>query len=198
MNLTDPVADFLTRIRNSIRARHQKLDVPASKLKAEIARISSVIGDPTHVLIAGLQPGLARVSLTDADGKTETFDVVVQLDVEYLKYLLRIGVPTASINVQPGASGTVILTGYLTRAEDIQLALDIARSVVGDRIINGLRMGGVQQVQLDVVVAQVARSELRRMAFDFIQAGQHHIITSTVGNALTFPSAGLEARFVPR
>ena len=39
MNLTDPVADFLTRIRNSIRARHQKLDVPASKLKAEMARI---------------------------------------------------------------------------------------------------------------------------------------------------------------
>ncbi|HEX4007020.1 MAG TPA: 30S ribosomal protein S8 [Acidobacteriaceae bacterium] len=39
MSLTDPVADFLTRIRNSIRARHQKLDVPASKLKAEIARI---------------------------------------------------------------------------------------------------------------------------------------------------------------
>ena len=39
MNLTDPVADFLTRIRNAMRAHHQKLDVPASKLKAEIARI---------------------------------------------------------------------------------------------------------------------------------------------------------------
>lgn len=39
MNLTDPVADFLTRIRNSMRARHQKLDVPASRLKSEIARI---------------------------------------------------------------------------------------------------------------------------------------------------------------
>ena len=39
MNLTDPVADFLTRIRNAYRARHQKLDVPASRLKAEIARI---------------------------------------------------------------------------------------------------------------------------------------------------------------
>ena len=39
MQLTDPVADFLTRIRNAIRARHQKLDVPTSKLKAEIARI---------------------------------------------------------------------------------------------------------------------------------------------------------------
>lgn len=39
MNLTDPVGDFLTRIRNAMRSRHQKLDVPASKLKAEIARI---------------------------------------------------------------------------------------------------------------------------------------------------------------
>ena len=39
MSLTDPVADFLTRIRNAIKARHQKLDVPVSKLKLEIARI---------------------------------------------------------------------------------------------------------------------------------------------------------------
>jgi small subunit ribosomal protein S8 len=39
MNLTDPVADFLARIRNALGARHLKLDVPASALKAEIARI---------------------------------------------------------------------------------------------------------------------------------------------------------------
>ena len=39
MSLTDPVADLLARIRNSISARHQKLDIPASKLKLEIARI---------------------------------------------------------------------------------------------------------------------------------------------------------------
>ncbi len=39
MRLTDPVADMLARIRNAIRARHQKVDVPASKLKHEIARI---------------------------------------------------------------------------------------------------------------------------------------------------------------
>lgn len=39
MNLTDPIADFLTRIRNGIRARHQKLDIPASNLKTEMARI---------------------------------------------------------------------------------------------------------------------------------------------------------------
>src|SRR5438128_12678253 len=39
MSLTDPVADLLARIRNAIHARHQKLDIPSSKLKLEIARI---------------------------------------------------------------------------------------------------------------------------------------------------------------
>jgi|SRR5882724_851815 len=36
---TDPIGDFLTRIRNAASAKHQRVDVPASKLKAEIARI---------------------------------------------------------------------------------------------------------------------------------------------------------------
>jgi small subunit ribosomal protein S8 len=39
MTTSDPVADMLTRIRNAQSARHPKVDVPASKLKMEIARI---------------------------------------------------------------------------------------------------------------------------------------------------------------
>ena len=39
MNMTDPIADMVTRIRNGVRARLPKIDVPASKLKVEIARI---------------------------------------------------------------------------------------------------------------------------------------------------------------
>ena len=37
--MTDPIADMLTRIRNAVRARHTRVDVPASSLKLEIARI---------------------------------------------------------------------------------------------------------------------------------------------------------------
>jgi len=36
---TDPISDLLTRIRNAARAKHARVDVPASKLKTEIARI---------------------------------------------------------------------------------------------------------------------------------------------------------------
>ena len=39
MPTSDPIADMLTRIRNAVSARHPKVDVPASKLKQEIARI---------------------------------------------------------------------------------------------------------------------------------------------------------------
>lgn len=39
MTTTDPIADMLTRIRNAMLMRHAKVDVPASKLKADIARI---------------------------------------------------------------------------------------------------------------------------------------------------------------
>ena len=39
MNMTDPIADMITRIRNGVRARLPKIDVPSSRLKVEIARI---------------------------------------------------------------------------------------------------------------------------------------------------------------
>jgi small subunit ribosomal protein S8 len=39
MSMTDPIADFLTRIRNGIRASHETVVIPSSKLKREMARI---------------------------------------------------------------------------------------------------------------------------------------------------------------
>lgn len=39
MTMSDPIADFLTRIRNALRAQHRYVDVPWSKLKENIAEI---------------------------------------------------------------------------------------------------------------------------------------------------------------
>lgn len=39
MSMTDPIADLLTRLRNAMLARHDRMDVPASKLKLSIVRI---------------------------------------------------------------------------------------------------------------------------------------------------------------
>ncbi len=39
MSMTDPIADMLTRIRNAVRARHPRVDIPHSRLKEELAAI---------------------------------------------------------------------------------------------------------------------------------------------------------------
>ena len=39
MSMTDPVSDFLTRLRNAAKAQHQDVTIPSSRLKREIARI---------------------------------------------------------------------------------------------------------------------------------------------------------------
>jgi len=39
MSKTDPIADYLTRVRNAARAKHKKVDVPASSIKKELTRI---------------------------------------------------------------------------------------------------------------------------------------------------------------
>ena len=46
--MTDPVADMLTRIRNAVMAKHAKVDMPASRLKIEIARILKEEGYISH------------------------------------------------------------------------------------------------------------------------------------------------------
>jgi small subunit ribosomal protein S8 len=44
MSMTDPIADMLTRIRNGSTARHSVVEIPASKMKAEIARLMTEQG----------------------------------------------------------------------------------------------------------------------------------------------------------
>jgi pilus assembly protein CpaC len=154
--------------------------------KDNVIRVQPVSDDRSKVLITGLEPGIARVTLTDEDDKVFDFDVVVQFDVEYLRSVLKRAVPTANIVPIPAANNTVILTGTVQRAEDIDVVMRSAQSVVlgPDRVINALRVPGVMQVQLCVVVARVKRSDLRRMAFDFLLSDKKFFLGSTVGQAV--------------
>ena len=58
MNMTDPIADMLTRIRNGVRSKLPKVDIPNSKVKTQIARI-------LHRLRFSLQYPAKRLSKAD-------------------------------------------------------------------------------------------------------------------------------------
>lgn len=53
MMVTDPIADMLTRIRNGVQARHETVDIPASKEKTEIAKILKNEGFITDYSVSG-------------------------------------------------------------------------------------------------------------------------------------------------
>ncbi len=62
--MTDPIADFLTRIRNATRAKHSRVEIPASRVKGEIAKILLHQGYVKDVkLVDDSKQGLLRVYL---------------------------------------------------------------------------------------------------------------------------------------
>lgn len=64
MSMTDPVADMLTRIRNASKAKHEKVDIPSSTLKAEVARILKEEGYIKNVkMVADAKQGVIRIFL---------------------------------------------------------------------------------------------------------------------------------------
>ncbi len=64
MSMTDPIADMLTRIRNAVRAGHEKVDVPASKLKLNIANLLKEEGFiNSHRVIKDGKQGIIRITL---------------------------------------------------------------------------------------------------------------------------------------
>lgn len=70
MATTDPIADYLTRVRNAIRARHKRVDVPSSRLKKNLTRILVEQGFLSGVSEVQQPPqNLLRIQLRYTDGR---------------------------------------------------------------------------------------------------------------------------------
>lgn len=72
MHITDSIADMLTRIRNANAAKHDTVDIPASKMKAAIAQILLDEGYiKAYTTIPDTKQGVIRVTLKYGPGKTQ-------------------------------------------------------------------------------------------------------------------------------
>ena len=95
------------------------------------------------------------------------YDVVVQPDLALLRNLIKRTVPTAKVDVPPGVGNVIILSGYVTSPQDADIITRLANASVGgsaSNVINAVQVGGVQQVQIDVVIASVDRNHDSRPA----------------------------------
>ena len=75
---SDPIADMLTRVRNAMVARHPKVDVPASKLKTEIARILKEEGYIANYKVA--EEGVKKVIKIYLKYATDNSPVITKIE----------------------------------------------------------------------------------------------------------------------
>ena len=80
MNITDPIADMLTRIRNANSAKHKTVDVPASKMKTAIAEILFKEGYiKSFELINNENQGIIRITLKYDEKGTRVIDGIKRI-----------------------------------------------------------------------------------------------------------------------
>ncbi|HET6573683.1 MAG TPA: pilus assembly protein N-terminal domain-containing protein [Fimbriiglobus sp.] len=143
--------------------------------------------NPKTLILTGRQAGATQITVTFADKTRQVYDVVVQPDYELLRQVIRRTVPTATVDVVPGVGNVIILTGFVTRPEDSDTIARIASSAVGgnvQNIINNLQIGGAQHVLIDVVLAQVDRTETRQLGVDFAIGGTDAAFRSSISGLI--------------
>jgi small subunit ribosomal protein S8 len=126
MSMTDPIADFLTRIRNGINAAHEEVVIPASRTKRELARIlreqgyiegwderPGVPGDAADKIIVRLKYTEARASVISGLRRASRPGQRYYVDSKHIPKVLG-GMGTAILSTSQG-----VMTGHDARSRGI-------------------------------------------------------------------------------
>ena len=128
MSMSDPIADLLTRVRNAAQARQATVDVPASKLKAEICRVLKAEGYISeYTIVAEPLPGSIRLHLKYARDRKSVFQGLKRVS----KPSLRVYV--GSQDIKPVCSGLGI--SILSTSEGVMTGKKARNAKIGGEVI---------------------------------------------------------------
>lgn len=88
--MTDPIADMLTRIRNGIQARHEVVEIPASREKIEIAKILKSEGFITDYKVEGDTKKVMTVTLKYGPNKEKTISGIKRISKPGLRVYAKV------------------------------------------------------------------------------------------------------------
>jgi len=125
MSMTDTVADYLTRVRNALHARHSKVDIPASKMKKSLTRILKEYGYiKDYIIIDDHMNGIIRLYLKyDSDGSSVISGLKRISSPGLRRYVKSVDIPRVYNNL-----GLAILS--------------TPKGVISDRDARALNVGG--------------------------------------------------------
>lgn len=162
----------------------------------EIADV--VVVRSRQVYVLGKARGTTNVMLWDNNDQLQgTLNIAVTHDLQTLKANLHELLPSEKIQVR-SANDTIVLSGEVTSASSVDAAMRLASSFAGygDEsqgmpILNMMQVGGAQQVMLDVKVAEVSRSLVKRLdvQFDVLNMASSALKVGAVKGGALFPDA---------
>jgi len=143
-----------------------------------------------EVRVQAVEQGVTTIVLTGADGQTFQVEAFVTGDARLLQAILRRTYPNTAVQVIK-VRDSAILRGWVSEPQQISEIIALAE-VYYPRVLNQLKVGGPQEVQLRVKVMEVQRSQIRRFGINFAAIGRSAALISTPG-----PITGLESFTVP-
>lgn len=128
MSLNDPIADFLTRVRNGLQADHDAVTMPHSRFKAEIARILSEQG---YVEGYSVEPGRVGQELRVTLKYTESREPVISGMERVSKPGRRQYVGAGEVPKVQGGMGTMIVS----TSKGVMTGHDARKAGVGGELV---------------------------------------------------------------
>lgn len=124
-----------------------------------------------QVLLNAKVPGVTNVILWKSDGKCHrTFNVDVSADITQLKQKLKDVLPDEGIKIH-AAADSIILSGEVSSTANISTAMELAKAFACEgKLVNLMQVGGVQQVMLEVRVAEIGRKLMRELGINWSYA----------------------------
>jgi pilus assembly protein CpaC len=131
----------------------------------------ALVVTPTQVLVNGLSPGEVSLLIWDEAERSRSFDLRVDVDVTAASEEIHRLFPTEQINVTPSRSA-IVLSGHVTTEEVAKHAGALA-SAYSKNVVNVLTFGpvGAEEVLLEVKFAEVDRTALTQVGFNFLSTG---------------------------
>lgn len=145
----------------------------------EVVNVTKVERSPNMIRVHAAKPGVTSMVLVDEMRNMFTVDVFVIGDVRHLQAYLSRLFPHSSVSAVK-IGDTVVLRGWVTQPEHITEIREIAEQFYA-KVIDQMRVGGVQQVTLKVRVMEVQRNRIRKFGFNFLYANDNFSLASTPG-----------------
>jgi pilus assembly protein CpaC len=171
------------------------LDLPMAIKRASLANpdvADTVVLSPTQIYLTGKTTGVTNLTLWHENGKMMgMYDVVIAPDLSRLKENLHKTLPDEKGILVAASHDHIELSGTASSSTGLTRALAIAEAYAPKKVINSLRVGGVQQVMLEVRVAEMNRELIRRLGINLAAVASNAFGVTALNNLTSLIGPGV-------